>query len=449
MIAIDASEAASCAVDAALRAGAEGAEAYVQKGLHRSVGMHAGATDFVKESRVRGLGLRVVANGRRGFVHSSDLRAGALKSLAERAVRLARLAPEDPWAALPGSGFAPPTVDALDLFDARVSELGVEHLLQRAQVMERAALEVDERVQRTRSCTVQTYAGTRTLVSSCGVTLESASTLLASYVGALAEDTDGKQQGWYEGGTWRHQSDAAEPEVLGRAAGRQAVLRLGPHRVESQRVPVILHPDVAGRWLDNLARAFSGDAVRRKTSWLSGRLGDRLASASVSLVDDARLPRGVGSKPFDGEGIETRRTLLIDRGICAAFLYDDGAARRAATRSTGSAERDYDATPRIGTHNLYLAAGNTRLGELLDVPRGFYYVDSGSFGYNPTTGDYAFQAAGFWIENGAIAFPVDEITVASNSLEMLRNIDAVGSDIEWRGATCAPAIRIAEMTVGA
>jgi PmbA protein len=449
VIAIDATEAASCAVDAALRAGADGAEAYVQQGLHRHVGVHAGATDFVKESRVRGLGLRVVANGRRGFVHSSDLRGSGLTSLAQRAVRLALLAPEDPWAALPSSGFAQPGGEDLDLFDAGVAALTVQDLLQRAGAMEQAALGANERVRRTRMCSAQTYAETRALVNSRGPALEYASSLLSSYVGALAEDADGRQQGWYEGGTWRHESDATDPHLLGREAGRQAVRRLGPRRVETQRVPVIMHPNVVSDWLDNLAGAFSGDAVRRKTSWLAERLGDTLASPSVSIVDDARRQRGVGSAPFDAEGIMTQRTALIDRGVCGAFLYDDGSARRAAARSTGSADRDYDTPPRVGTHNLYLATGDARLQELLDVRRGFYYLDSGSFGYNSTTGDYAFQAAGFWLENGALAFPVDEITVASNSLDMLRNIDAIGSDIDWRAATCAPAIRIAEMTVGA
>ena len=449
MSAIEAAEVAQRAVDAGLRVGAEHAEAYVQEGLHRTVRVNEAAVDFFKESRVRGLGLRVVVDGRRGFAHSSDLRADGLEALAERAVRLAKLAPENPWAALPAAGFASAASDDLDLDDPQVAALGTDDLLECALSMERAALAADARVHRTQLCQAQAYAGSVVLLNSRGPLLKAPSTIVSFYVGALAEDAAGRQQGWYEGGTWRHRADATTPEVLGAEAGRQAVRRLGPRRVKSQRVPVVMHADIAARWFDKLAGAFSGDAARKKTSYLAERLGETIAAPGVSLIDDGRRRRGVGSAPFDAEGIATQRTLLIDDGVCRAFLYDDAAARRASTRSTGNAERDYDAPPTIGTHTLHLLPGEATLQKLLDVPRGFYYVDSGSFGYNPTTGDYAFQAAGFWIENGEIAFPVDEITVASNSLDMLRNIDAIGRDIDWRGSTCAPAIRIAEMTVGA
>ncbi len=437
------------AVDAALRAGAEGAEAYVQTGVHRTVRVNDASVDFSKESRVRGVGLRVVVDGRRGFAHTSDLRSASLASLGQRAVQLARLAPENPWAALPQSGFATPGDAALDLWDARVVELSADSLRERALAMERAARETDARVRRTQMCQAQSYAGGVAFATSYGPVLESRDTFIALYVGALAEDDDGRQQGWYEGGTWRHLDDAEVPEVLGAEAARQAVRRLGPRRVETQRVPVIMHPDIAAHWIRQIAGAFSGDAARKKTSYLADRLGETIAAPGVSLVDDGRRARGVGSAPFDGEGIATQTTPLVDQGVCASFLYDDAASRRAGTRSTGNAVRDYDDTPSIGPHTLHLAPGTAALEEMLDVERGFYYVDSGSFGYNPTTGDYAFQAAGFWVERGEIAFPVDEITVASNTLDMLRNIDAIGSDMRWRGSTCAPALRIKEMTVGA
>lgn len=445
---IDVERVAQNAVEAGLQAGAEAAEAYVETGVHRLVRVSEAAADFVKESRVRGLGLRLVVDGRRSFVHTADVRDATLPQLAESAVHLARLAPADPWAPLPSDGFANSGDDDMQLYDERIAALTSARLLERATAMEEAALATDARVRRTQLCQVQSFAGTTALATSNGAALAYDSTILSSYVGALAEDAAGKQQAWYEGGTWRHRADAIAPQALGAEAGRQAVARLGPRKIATQRVPVIMHPHIAARWIDKLATAFSGDAVRKKTSYLAERLDETIAASSVTLVDDGRRPRGVGSAPFDGEGIATRRTVLIDRGVCAAFLYDEDSARRASTRSTGNASRDYDGTPSIGTHNLHLEPGTATLEELLDVPRGFYYTDSGSFGYNPTTGDYAFQAAGFWIENGELAFPVDEITVSSSTLDMLRNIDAACRDMDWRGSTCSPALRIAEMSVG-
>jgi PmbA protein len=245
-----------------------------------------------------------------------------------------------------------------------------------------------------------------------------------------------------------HLDQLADPEAIAREAARRAVARLGARRVPTARVPVILAPEVAAAWVSELFEAFSGEAHLKQTSWLTGRLGQTIAASLVTLVDDGRLPRAVGSEPFDGEGVPTRRNVLIDRGRFAAILYDHYHARRAAARSTGSAVRGYASTPDIGAHNLYVESGAESPEAILArVDRGFYMDDQGSYGFNSTTGDYSYQAQGFWVERGAKVFPVEGVTVAGNSLEMLKNVAAVGNDLEFLGSIASPTLLISEMTV--
>jgi len=318
-----------------------------------------------------------------------------------------------------------------------------------ALTMEKAALGVDPRIKRTQGCGVQTSDFSTAVASSQGADLGYQATSIGMFITALAEDAGGKQQGWGEGGSWRHLSEVPDPAVIGAKAGREALRRLGPRKVESQKVPVVMHPDVVEGWMGRMSGAFSGEEVLKKTSYLHDKLGQTIAAPRVTLVNDGRRKRGSGSEPFDGEGVPTQRTVLIESGLCKSFLYDSYSARKAGVRSTGSAQRGYASVPTIGPHNMWIEPGDSSLEEMIrGVKKGFYYIDSGSFGYNPTTGDYSFQASGFWIENGEITYPVDEITVASTSLDMLKNIDAIGRDIDWRGDISCPALRISEMTVG-
>jgi PmbA protein len=209
-----------------------------------------------------------------------------------------------------------------------------------------------------------------------------------------------------------------------------------------------MHPDIAAAWLSEMYDAFTGEEVLKKSSWLTDRLGQTIASEKVTIIDHGRMPAGIGTTPHDGEGVPTRRNVLVDRGRLAMFTYDTYSARRAGTRSTGNAVRSYASVPGIGYHNLHIAAGDSAPEAILaGIDRGFYMDDQGSFGFNDVTGDYSYQAQGFWIEKGVKAFPVDGVTVASNSLEMLRNIAAVGSDLEFDDHVASPTLLITEMTV--
>jgi PmbA protein len=436
--------------DQARKAGAQEAEAFVLDGRQVQVTVTGGHVDVIREARTRGGGLRVFVDHKLGFVFSSDFRPDAIGDLAKRAVTLGRFGLADEHAGLPARDWlARGEQPNLHLHDPSIAELATDKRIAMAMTMEKAALGVDPRIKRTQGCGVTSFDGTVALANSHGGEMEYAGTTVSMFVRALAEDTGGKQQGWSEGGTWRHRSELPDPVKVGETAGRKALERLGPRKVPSQKVPVLMHPDMVESWLERVAGAFSGEDVLKKSSYLHDKLGQKIAASGVTLVNDGRRDRGAGSEPFDGEGVPTRRTVLIESGVCKSFLYDSYSARKAGVQPTGSAQRGYANVPTIGTHNLSLEPGDKTLEQMIQgVQKGFYYLSSGSFGYNPTTGDYSFQASGFWIENGAIAYPVDEITVASTTLDMLANIDAVGKDIEWKGDVACPAVRISEMTVG-
>ncbi len=264
----------------------------------------------------------------------------------------------------------------------------------------------------------------------------------------LAADAGGKQRSGGYGMSKRRLADLDPAESIAREAVKRAVEMIGARPVDAARVPVVMHPDVAGAWLSEIFDAFSGESVIKRESWLTGRLGEAIASPLVTLVDDGVMPRGLGTEPCDDEGVPCRRNVLVDRGVCAMFAYDLYHARRAGTEPTGNANRGYSALPAIGYRNLYLAPGASTPAAILEsVERGFYMTDQGAFGYNEVTGDYSYQAAGFWIEKGAVAFPVDGVTVASNSLDMLRNIVMVGDDLRFDDTASSPTIKIAEMTL--
>ena len=437
------------AVERALRAGAAHAEAGLGSVRSLSVRVNGGAVESVKQSATRGLGLRVLVGGAQGFVTSTDLSPASLDDLAGHAVALARFSTPDEANAFPTPEEADdgPPPD-LGLVDPAVLELPAERCIAMALELERVALACDPRIRRTDGAGVSRRDARSVLVNSHGLVRREADASVSAGVAPLAEDGPAKQQsGWY--GMVKCWLDQLEsPEAIAREAARRALARVGARPVPTARVPVVLSPDIAAAWLGDLFDAFSGESQLRRTTWLTASPGETIASPLVTLVDDGRMPRGVGSSAYDGEGIPTRRNVLIERGRFATILYDHYHARRAGTRSTGSAVRGYASTPAIGSTNLFLEAGRERPEAILArVERGLYVDDQGSYGFNPTTGDYSYQAQGFWVEKGVKVFPVEGVTVAASALDMLRGVAAVGSDLRFLGSTASPTLLIAEMTV--
>jgi PmbA protein len=443
---------AARALDAARRAGATHADTVVERSRSFSVQVNDGVIDTLKQSATHGLGLRVIVDDAVGFVSTNDLRPEVLDDLARRAVALARLSTPDPANAVPTLAEADATSTddgaGLDLYDPAVLELPAQRKIDLAFELERVARAHDPRVTRCDHVGFGSHDGVSVLANSAGIMRAERGTSVSMAVVALADDGGGKQQSGGYGLARRRIVDLPSAESVAEEAARRAVARIGARSVPAARVPVVMHPDIAASWISEMAGAFSGEEVMKKSSWLADHLGERVASPLVTLVDDARMPWGLGSCRWDGEGMRTRRNVLIDRGACAMFVYDLYHARRTGNRSTGNASRSYGSVPHIGYHNLHIVAGDESPESILKrVDRGFYMDDQGSFGYNDVTGDYSFQAQGFWIENGEKAFPVEGVTVASTSLEMLKNVVAVGNDLRFDGSIAAPTLLIAEMTV--
>jgi PmbA protein len=439
---------AADAVERARRAGADQAEACVESSRSFSVEVNGGRIETLKQSATRGLGLRVIVGGAVGFVSSNDLSGERIADLARRAVALARLSTPDPANALPTPAEAGSDGGDLGLLDRAVVALSAERKIEMALELERVALAYDPRIRRTDGAHVSSGSGISVVANSNGLVRTSSGASVSAYVVPLADDRDGKQQNGAYGMSKRRLDELPAMETIAKEAASRAVARIGAGAVAPARVPVVMHPDVAGNWIAEMLDAFSAESVIKKSSWLTEKLGATIASPLVTLVDDGTLAGGVGSAPHDGEGVATRRNVLIERGVCAMFLYDTYHARRAGTRSTGSATRGYSSVPAIGSHNLYLEAGADAPEAILrKADRGFFMTDQGSFGFNSVTGDYSFQAQGFWIERGTKSFPVEGVTVASNSLDMLRNVAAMGNDLRWEGSVASPTLLIAEMTV--
>ncbi len=444
---------AAQALECARRAGAAHAEACVEGARDFSVRVRGGAIETLKQSGTRGLGLRVIVGDAVGFVSSTDLRPEALADLARNAVTLARFSTADPANVLPApgdlaDGTAGMSHEDLALFDPAVVELPADRKIEMALALERLTLAHDPRIRRTDAVGVSSRDGAVVIANTHGLLRAWSATAMSLFSVALADDRDGKQRTGGYGVCKRALADLPPVEAVATEAARRAVARIGARSVPSARVPVVMHPDIAAAWLSEMYDAFTGEAVLKQASWLTGKLDQPVAAPRVTIVDDGRMPRGVGTQPCDGEGVPTRGNVLVDRGRLAMFTYDTYTARRAGTRSTGNAVRSYSSVPGIGYHNLHIAAGDqTPESILARVDRGFYMDDQGSFGFNEVTGDYSFQAQGFWIEKGEKAFPVDGVTVASSSLAMLRNIEAVGDDLRFDDQVAAPTLLIAEMTV--
>lgn len=437
------------AVERAQAHGAQVADACAEGSRAFTVRVHGGSVDSLKQSGTMGLGLRAIVDGAVGFASGTDLTPAGLDDLARRAVALARFATPDEanGAPTPDEAGGDSDVD-LQIMDPAAVEWSPEAKIAMALELERIALAADRRVTRSDGTSVSSAAGSYAIVNSHGVARAWEGSRVSAWVVALADDRDGKQQTGAEGMSVRHLADLAAPETIARKAAARAVARIGARSVPSARVPVIMHPDIAASWLAEMIDAWSGESVLKQSSWLTGRLGETIASPLVSIVDDGKLVRGLGTSPYDGEGVRTRRNLLLDRGRLAMFMYDHYHALRAKVALTAHGARGWSSTPGIGTHNLCIVPGTTSPEAILrGVERGFYFDDQGSYGFNPVTGDYSFQAQGFWIEKGEKAFPVDGITVAGHSLEMLKGITAVGDDLAWHSSVACPTLLIGEMTI--
>jgi PmbA protein len=435
-------------VKGALDKGATVAEATARGGFELSVRVRLGKADLVEEAGHHSVALRVIRDGRVAVTSTSDLDEAGIARLIEDAVELVELAEPDP-AAGPAdpADLARPPFPELDLYDPAVAALDGGVALERALSAEKAALSFDPRLTLSEGATFARADSVGALVLSNGFEGVSRGTYASLSVAPVAEDEGGKKRrGHYWTGA-RHASALEDAAAVGREAARRTVAKLGAKKVPTAEAPVIFDSDVARSLVGSFAGCVLGGSIWRKSSYLLEREGTAVASPLITIVDDPLIPRAPGSRPYDGEGLPSRRTVVVEAGVLRTFLFDCYSARKLGRRSTGSAARG-GGSPGPSTTNLHLLAGSTSPADIVaSTKRGLYVTDLMGFGFNPVTGDFSRGASGFWIEDGRFAFPVSEVTISSTLDAMLKDIDAVGTDLEAKTSTAAPTLRIAKMTI--
>jgi PmbA protein len=441
---------ASDVVDRAKHLGATVAECSVQDGSSLSAKVRLGEPELVEEAASRSVGLRVMIGQKVAVSYTSDLSATGIARLVEDAVELAQLSEADPFAGPPDPSLLSTRAQHpnLDLFDPAVDGVDGAEAVRRARAGERAALDFDPRVTNTDGATFSRGSGASALVTSGGFSGVARGTYASLVVNPVVDDEGGKKRSGYYWTSRRHLADLEGEEAVGREAARRTLRKLGARKVESQEVPVIFDPDAARSILGLVAGCISGGAIWRKSSYLVDRLGTQVASELISVVDDPLMPRALGSRAFDGEGLLSRRNVLIEKGVLKSYQLDSYSGRKLQMPSTANASRSGSGGVGISSSNFVLQAG-TRLPEdiLRETKRGLYVTNMMGFGFNGVTGDFSRGAAGFWIENGELAFPVSEVTISLNLDEILKRIDAVGSDLDLRSSTAAPTVRVSQMTL--
>ncbi len=432
-----ASDILSDLVSAALRAGADSAEAVAAERASLSVGVRNGALEDVEREESRDLGLRVFVGRRQATVSASDLSDTTRARLVERAVAMAKLAPEDPYAALaPPDRLARAPFAELDLFDP--SDPTAAELEAAAAEAEAVALAV-EGVARSEGGHAAASSSRWRLVTSHGFDGGWRGTAFSLGVGVIAEK-DGAMERGGEHRAVRHLADLPSAGAIGAEAGRRAVARVGPRKIASTTAPVIFENRVAGQVLSPLLGAISGPSIARGTSFLKDRLGQPVLPVGVDLVDDPFRPRGLGSAPFDDEGVAVARRAIVEDGVLTTWLLNTASAAQLGLASTGHASRGLAGPPGVSTHNLHLEPGERDLAGLMaDAGAGLLITSMFGPSLNANTGDWSAGVSGFWFEDGQIAWPVSEITVAGNLKDLWTRL-VPGSDLEFRGSFNSPSL---------
>jgi PmbA protein len=427
--------------------GATEADVMVADGETFSVQVRLSAVDRLTKAREKRLGLRVFFGKRSASASTSDFSKESLDRLVSDTCALAKAVVEDDQSGLPDGNLMAKDRPDLDLYDP--TSLETEAQIELARRAEAAALAADPRITNSEGAEFDSSSGRVLLGNSHGFLGEYRSSTFSISVSPIATEPHSgnmQQDSWY---AVRHRFAGLDsPESVGREAARRAVRRLGARKLSTRRAPVVFDQEMAAGLLGNLCQAASGYALYKGASFLIGQLGKRLAPEFVTIYDDGRLPGGLGSRPFDGEGLPTRKTTVVERGMLTSYLLDTYSGRKLGLASTGNASRGIGESPSVGPTNFYLVQGTTPPAEILrSVREGLYVTELIGFGVNMVTGDYSRGAAGFWIENGELAYPVEEITIAGNLKQMFADIEVVGSDLEFRGRIASPTIKIREMMI--
>jgi len=444
---------ASDVIASAMKSGATAADCVIREGSEFSTTVRMNEVEQLKEAGSKAVGLRVFHGQRSASAYSSDFTPQGMERLVSSAIASARVTSEDPCAGLADPAETGAYPGDLDLFSPDVIGLEAAPMIELARRAEQAAFAYDPRIRNSEGSSFDAGYGRKILATSQGFLGEYRRSSCSLSVVPVAVP-DGAESGslgmerdyWYS--VSRKFSALDAPEEVGRIAAERTVRRLGAKKVATCRVPVVFDQRTARSLLGNLLEALNGDAIYRNASFLAGKLGETIAAESVTIVDDGTLPGGFGSAPFDDEGVRASRNVVVERGVLKSYLLNCYTARKLGMKTTGNASRGLAGNPGIGPKNFFLEPGSASPEEIIrSVPNGFYVTEFMGFGVNVVTGDVSHGAAGLWIENGELAYPVHEVTVAGNLSALLRGISMIGTDLEFRGAVASPTLKVDEMTV--
>jgi PmbA protein len=456
LVSSDLKQLASDVLAKALKAGATDAEAVVYEGDEFSALVRLGQVETLKESGSRAVGLRVFIGQRTASTSSSDFSDESIARLVDGAITLAKITSEDPFAGLPEADEFGKLDGDLHLYFDDVNEMPPAERIEIARRTEAAAMAYDTRIQNSGGGDFDTATSHKIMMNSRGFVGEYRRSYCGFSAAPIAHDEKGNMQRNYWFSNARTVTKLENPEEIGQEAARRTLKRLGARQVKTQKAPVVFSPEIARGIIGNIFDAANGDSIYRNASFFSGLLGEQVAGENITVVDDGTMvfdegdikTGGFGTRPFDGEGLPTRRTVLVERGILKNYVMNTYTARKLNMKSTGNASRGLAGNPGIGAGNFFLEAGPLTPEEIIgDVKNGLYVTETMGFGVNLVTGDYSQGASGMWIENGEIAYPVEEITIAGNLKDMYKNIVAIGNDLVFRGASAAPTIRVEGMTI--
>jgi PmbA protein len=431
-------------VEAARRAGADAADAVAVRGISQGVEVRDGRVEESERSEGDDVGLRVIVGKRQAVVSTNDVGGDGVARLAERAVAMARVAPDDNYVGLADPALLARDFPDLDLLDPRVPT--TVELERRACEAEAAALAV-KGVAKSGGASASTGIGGMVLVTSTGFHGAYLRSSQGISVTAISGEGTAMERD-YDFTSAPHAEDLATPQSVGRTAGERTVARANPRKVETCKVPVVYDPRVSGSLVGHLVGAINGASIARKTSFLKDRLGEQLFPGNIRIIDDPLRPRGLRSQSFDAEGVRVKKLAIIDQGVLTSWLLDCATARELKLTTTGHAHRGVSSSPSPGSYNLHLEAGDPTPEELIsDIRQGFYVTDLIGSGVNGVTGDYSRGASGFWIENGKLTFPVSEVTIAGHLLDIFKSLTPA-NDLVFRYGVNAPTLRIEGLTLG-
>ena len=427
--------------------GATEADIVVADGETFSVQVRVGAVDRLTKAREKRLGLRVFVGKRSATTSTSDFSKESLDRLVSETCTLANAVVEDQVSGLPDASQMAKDRPDLDLYDETILDTEVQ--IDWAKRGEAAAFAADARVTNSEGAEFDSSSGRVVLANSHDFVGSYKSSSFSLSVSPIAtEPGTGAMQrdAWYE--VQRKFARLASAESIGQEATRRTVRRLGAHKVATKRVPVVFDQETAGSLLANLCSAVSGYGLYKRASFLLDQLGQSIGSDLITVYDDGRMEGGLGSRPFDGEGLATRKNTIVERGVLKSYLLDTYSGKKLGLPSTGNASRSIGESPSVGPTNFYLVPGSKTAEQIIgSVKEGLYVTELIGLGINMVTGDYSRGACGFWIENGELTHPVEEITIAGNLKQMLKDIEMVGSDLVFRGRIASPTVKISEMMV--